>query len=193
MRTVRVHAVTHAFIALQVCGGAYPENRGRYRDTGLQLCYKRAKEGIAHGEYDPMHIARKFCVTRFGHEIGIIDIKVLYDNCRLGFREMQRSISIPISNHCKSLKVCWWTLLKRATSLLKLCLKCHFLSISGLSEYLGTEICTSRQKRFSLVTFVDTPGLVDGDMKYPFDVDQAILWLGVCLSWSHLYVPELTL
>ncbi|MCI4384892.1 hypothetical protein PGIGA_G00044070 [Pangasianodon gigas] len=48
----------------------------------------------------------------------------------------------------------------------------------GVSEYVGTEICTSRQKRFSLVTFVDTPGLVDGDMKYPFDVDQAILWLG---------------
>ncbi|KAG7334773.1 hypothetical protein KOW79_001369 [Hemibagrus wyckioides] len=36
-------------------------------------------------------------------------------------------------------------------------------------------------KHFSLVTFVDTPGLVDGDMKYPFDVDQAILQLGdVC-------------
>ncbi|KAJ8402616.1 hypothetical protein AAFF_G00366990 [Aldrovandia affinis] len=48
----------------------------------------------------------------------------------------------------------------------------------GVSEYLSTEICTSRQKRFSLVTFVDSPGLVDGDMKYPFDVDQAILWLG---------------
>ncbi|KAG9342887.1 hypothetical protein JZ751_015103 [Albula glossodonta] len=48
----------------------------------------------------------------------------------------------------------------------------------GVSEYLSTEICTSRQKRFSLVTFADTPGLVDGDMKYPFDVDQAILWLG---------------
>ncbi|XP_048848334.1 uncharacterized protein si:ch211-11k18.4 [Brienomyrus brachyistius] len=48
----------------------------------------------------------------------------------------------------------------------------------GVSEYLCTEICTSRQKRFSLVTFVDTPGLVDGDMKYPFDVDQALLWLG---------------
>ena len=48
----------------------------------------------------------------------------------------------------------------------------------GVSEYLGTEICTSRQKRFSLVTFVDSPGLVDGDMKYPFDVDQAIMWLG---------------
>ncbi|XP_038552900.1 uncharacterized protein si:ch211-11k18.4 [Micropterus salmoides] len=48
----------------------------------------------------------------------------------------------------------------------------------GVSEYLSTEICTSRQKRFSLVTFVDSPGLVDGDMKYPFDVDQVILWLG---------------
>ncbi|KAM4535412.1 uncharacterized protein V3H82_025182 [Fundulus diaphanus] len=48
----------------------------------------------------------------------------------------------------------------------------------GVSEYLSTEICTSRQKRFSLVTFVDSPGLVDGDMKYPFDVDEAVLWLG---------------
>ncbi|KAF5903236.1 sarcalumenin-like isoform X1, partial [Clarias magur] len=60
----------------------------------------------------------------------------------------------------------------------------HFKQLQefkGVSEYVGTEICTSRQKRFSLVTFVDTPGLVDGDMKYPFDVDQAILWLGeVC-------------
>uniref|UniRef100_A0A3P8WJM9 Si:ch211-11k18.4 n=1 Tax=Cynoglossus semilaevis TaxID=244447 RepID=A0A3P8WJM9_CYNSE len=48
----------------------------------------------------------------------------------------------------------------------------------GVSEYLSTEICTSRQKRFSLVTFADSPGLVDGDMKYPFDVDEVILWLG---------------
>jgi hypothetical protein len=45
-------------------------------------------------------------------------------------------------------------------------------------EYLSTEISTSKQKKFSLVTFVDTPGLVDGDMKYPFDVDETILWLG---------------
>lgn len=28
------------------------------------------------------------------------------------------------------------------------------------------------------MTFVDTPGLVDGDMKYAFDVDESILWLG---------------
>lgn len=49
---------------------------------------------------------------------------------------------------------------------------------SGVVEYLMTEISTSKQKKFSLITFVDTPGLVDGDMKYPFDVDESILWLG---------------
>nr|XP_033799790.1 uncharacterized protein LOC117360249 [Geotrypetes seraphini] len=51
-------------------------------------------------------------------------------------------------------------------------------NFEGVSEYLTTEISTSKQKKFSLVTFVDTPGLVDGDMKYPFDVDKALLWFG---------------
>jgi hypothetical protein len=48
----------------------------------------------------------------------------------------------------------------------------------GVVDFLTTEISTSKQKKFSLVTFVDTPGLVDGDMKYPFDVNEAITWLG---------------
>ncbi|ELU15126.1 hypothetical protein CAPTEDRAFT_164867 [Capitella teleta] len=50
--------------------------------------------------------------------------------------------------------------------------------IEGVCDFLTTEISTSKQKKFSLVTFVDTPGLVDGDMKYPFDVNEAITWLG---------------
>ncbi|XP_015747829.1 PREDICTED: EH domain-containing protein 1-like [Acropora digitifera] len=57
----------------------------------------------------------------------------------------------------------------------------HFKSLQdleGVVDYLTTEISTSKQKKFSLVTFVDTPGLVDGDMKYSFDVDHSILWLG---------------
>lgn len=28
------------------------------------------------------------------------------------------------------------------------------------------------------MTFIDTPGLVDGDMQYPFDVNETITWLG---------------
>lgn len=99
----------HVFI-LQVCGGAYTKDRGRYRDAGLQLCYQWAKEGIAHRKHGPpIHFfLLKFCV--FGDEIGITDINafhlLMYNNCCVGFREMQRSISIRTSNHCKTLKVC---------------------------------------------------------------------------------------
>ena len=48
----------------------------------------------------------------------------------------------------------------------------------GLIDYINTEVSTSKAKKFPLVTFIDTPGLVDGDMNYPFDVNKAILWLG---------------
>ena len=50
--------------------------------------------------------------------------------------------------------------------------------VSGVADYVTTEISTSKQKKFNLVMFVDTPGLVDGDMLYPFDVNKAIEWLG---------------
>lgn len=50
--------------------------------------------------------------------------------------------------------------------------------MNGVVDYIGTEISTSKQKKFSLITFIDTPGLVDGDMKYPFDVNKSILWIG---------------
>ena len=54
----------------------------------------------------------------------------------------------------------------------------HSLFVLGLISYLNTEICTSKQKKFPLVTFIDTPGLVDGGMNYPFDVNEGLLWLG---------------
>lgn len=46
-------------------------------------------------------------------------------------------------------------------------------------DYLSTEICPSKRKRFPLLTFIDTPGLVDGDLLYPFDVNDALVWLGL--------------
>jgi len=61
-------------------------------------------------------------------------------------------------------------------------------SFSGVVDYMTTEISTSKQKKFSLVTFVDTPGLVDGDMKYLFDVDRAILWLGINSTSIVIYI-----
>lgn len=33
------------------------------------------------------------------------------------------------------------------------------------------------QKNFACVDWIDTPGLVDGEMSYPFDVLKAILWM----------------
>ncbi|KAJ8415293.1 hypothetical protein AAFF_G00422730 [Aldrovandia affinis] len=57
----------------------------------------------------------------------------------------------------------------------------HFrplLEFKGVTDYVSAEISTSKQKKFSLVTFVDTPGLVDGDMVYPFNVNNAITWFG---------------
>lgn len=57
-------------------------------------------------------------------------------------------------------------------------------------DFLSTEISTSKQKKFGLVTFVDTPGLVDGDMQYPFNVNEAILWLGKLGNLVMLFLLE---
>jgi hypothetical protein len=46
--------------------------------------------------------------------------------------------------------------------------------IPGVADFLVTEISTSEEKNFPLVEFIDTPGLTDGTLKYPFDVDQVI-------------------
>ncbi|KAL5477448.1 hypothetical protein EMCRGX_G024247 [Ephydatia muelleri] len=50
--------------------------------------------------------------------------------------------------------------------------------IDGFVDFLTTEVSTSKQKKFPLITFIDTPGLVDGDMEYPFDVDTAVTLFG---------------
>ena len=47
----------------------------------------------------------------------------------------------------------------------------------GITDNVFTEISTSKDKNFSCVELVDTPGLVDGEMEYPFDVVESIVWL----------------
>ena len=49
--------------------------------------------------------------------------------------------------------------------------------VEGLNANIFTEISTSKEKNFSCVDLVDSPGLVDGDMCYPFDVGKVITWL----------------
>eukprot|EP00899_Mesostigma_viride_P020512 jgi/Mesvir1/28462/Mv15884-RA.2 len=48
---------------------------------------------------------------------------------------------------------------------------------SGVSQHLETEISTSKERNFSCIEFVDTPGLVDGSVQYPYPVEDCIVWL----------------
>ena len=51
----------------------------------------------------------------------------------------------------------------------------EFKKVDGIMSNLFTEISTSKEKNFVCTDLIDTPGLVDGDMQYPFDVQDAIL------------------
>ncbi len=46
-----------------------------------------------------------------------------------------------------------------------------FAAFDGVLPNLFTEVSTSLERSFAAVDFVDSPGLVDGDMKYPMPVE----------------------
>lgn len=64
---------------------------------------------------------------------------------------------------------------------------CHALNVAAVNTNTCIHVCMflALQKNFLCVDFIDTPGLVDGDMQYPFDVQEAILWMagGVMPAW----------
>mmetsp|Transcript_10516 Transcript_10516/g.29923 ORF Transcript_10516/g.29923 Transcript_10516/m.29923 type:complete len:470 (+) Transcript_10516:53-1462(+) len=59
----------------------------------------------------------------------------------------------------------------------------YFDYLEGLDQFPGiksnllTEVSTSTARSFNCVNFIDTPGLVDGDMQYPFNVQDVIVWM----------------
>lgn len=46
----------------------------------------------------------------------------------------------------------------------------------SVTPNIRTEICASKARQFSSVNFIDTPGLTDGQMEYPYPVDQVIMF-----------------
>mmetsp|Transcript_19721 Transcript_19721/g.51427 ORF Transcript_19721/g.51427 Transcript_19721/m.51427 type:complete len:475 (-) Transcript_19721:951-2375(-) len=52
-----------------------------------------------------------------------------------------------------------------------------FDKFEGIRNNLFTEVSTSKERDFNCVSFIDTPGLVDGDMQYPFNVQDSIVWM----------------
>ena len=59
----------------------------------------------------------------------------------------------------------------------------------GVVDYLFTEISTSKQKKVPPVTFMDSFGLVDGDMCHPFDVNEAVLRLAELCDMVLVFFP----
>jgi hypothetical protein len=54
----------------------------------------------------------------------------------------------------------------------------------GIMENLSTEICVLRANLFPLIVFIDTPGLVDGDMKvnrHTMTLNKLTLLYSTCL------------
>eukprot|EP00696_Hemimastix_kukwesjijk_P008695 gnl/Hemi2/20995_TR6963_c0_g1_i1.p1 gnl/Hemi2/20995_TR6963_c0_g1~~gnl/Hemi2/20995_TR6963_c0_g1_i1.p1 ORF type:complete len:469 (+),score=129.52 gnl/Hemi2/20995_TR6963_c0_g1_i1:69-1475(+) len=50
-------------------------------------------------------------------------------------------------------------------------------ALPGVVETLQTEISVSAEHQFPLVTLIDTPGLTDGNLEYPFKVEEVIQFL----------------
>ena len=44
--------------------------------------------------------------------------------------------------------------------------------LSACVEYLQTEVTVSEERNFRQIIFVDTPGLVDGTLSYPYPVEE---------------------
>ena len=71
-------------------------------------------------------------------------------------------------------------------------------------DYIGTEVTASQSNQLNLINFIDTPGLIDSEMKYPFDINEMILSLasvsdlvfvffdpvGLALCKRTLYIAE---
>ncbi len=60
----------------------------------------------------------------------------------------------------------------------------YFPHIAGIDKFgktlienLNTSVSPSSKHRFDVVDLIDTPGMVDGNVKYPFDVDAVIEYL----------------
>lgn len=51
-------------------------------------------------------------------------------------------------------------------------------SIDGVLANLNVELTPVKSRQSHLINFIDTPGLVDGELHYPFEIEKAIIHLG---------------
>ena len=63
--------------------------------------------------------------------------------------------------------------------------------LPGVADHLVTEFSTSEEKCFRSLELIDTPGLVDGNVRYPFDVDAAMDELAKEVSLILVFVDPI--
>lgn len=52
-------------------------------------------------------------------------------------------------------------------------------SMKGFVSYLNAELIVPTSfNRLNLVSLIDTPGLADGELHYPFDINKCLVWMG---------------
>ncbi|DBA00473.1 TPA: hypothetical protein N0F65_002716 [Lagenidium giganteum] len=60
-----------------------------------------------------------------------------------------------------------------------------------LIENLNTCVSASTKRHFPMVDFIDSPGLVDGDISYPFDVNEAIVQFADCSDLIFVFLDPM--
>ncbi|KNC50698.1 EH domain-containing protein 3 [Thecamonas trahens ATCC 50062] len=61
----------------------------------------------------------------------------------------------------------------------------------GLLPHVETHVVPSDANAFPLLTLIDTPGLVDGNMAYPFDVSRVLEWLAARVDMVFIFFDPL--
>lgn len=54
--------------------------------------------------------------------------------------------------------------------------------IAEFLKSLSLKTCPSRDGRLQLIDLVDTPGLADGELQYPFNIEKVILEMASCVD-----------
>lgn len=63
--------------------------------------------------------------------------------------------------------------------------------VKGIPDYLQTEFSVSSEKKFSMINFIDTPGLVDGHAEYPYPVEDILLRLAHTADLVYIFLDPM--
>jgi hypothetical protein len=63
--------------------------------------------------------------------------------------------------------------------------------VRGVPDYLQTEFSVSEERKFSMINFIDTPGLVDGHAEYPYPVEDILSRLAHIADLVYIFLDPM--